>query len=377
MTNQEFNVEKVKNGLLYSNFIYTTEDEKVDDFKKDFPENCEIFLYSDHFDETNLYEYRCAVIIDPINKTVNLANAGTRPSLNSKGAYDLFDDARLTLGYLPKKLEPASKLNDIILHNIEALGGNLKEWNFNYTGHSLGAVMANVGAADMAIKLKEKGALQEGMVSSLGFDNPGAKNLVDCIYKNANLSSDQAIKDVKYVNINNSKNFINTTNEQIGETFELLPNGLKEKNPLYKFVDYLTQKLSFLLPPFMKKLFQIISYGNITTQLDSHKLNDFVNVINKEKGDIKIDGVVTNLESAIKKDYVIPYDKKLVDFIKDRRKIETKPREMNFMMKDDQGHNFLLNKSEILAAKKSGINIPDSIISKTNIEKDIRASIFK
>ena len=68
-------------------------------------------------------------------------------------------------------------------------------------------------------------------------------------------------------------------------------------------------------------------------------------------------------------------DKKLVDFIKDRRKIETKPREMNLVMKDDQGHNFLLNQSEILAAKKSGILIPDSIISKTNIGKNRGFSI--
>ena len=34
MTNQEFNVEKVKNGLLYSNFVYKTDDQKIDDFKK-------------------------------------------------------------------------------------------------------------------------------------------------------------------------------------------------------------------------------------------------------------------------------------------------------------------------------------------------------
>jgi hypothetical protein len=59
----------------------------------------------------------------------------------------------------PAKMNPAQILNDMIL---DSLGEQAKDYKFHYTGHSLGAAMAEMQAVDMDIKLQQKGLNKPG-----------------------------------------------------------------------------------------------------------------------------------------------------------------------------------------------------------------------
>lgn len=355
--------KQIGDNLLYANFSYETDIKEIEKLQKGFPKDCELFLYSDHLDDTKESEYRCAIVIDSKNKTVYFANAGSRFGFNIQGFYYIVDDIRLATGHLPKKLNSASKLNDLILDNIQALGGELKDWKFDYSGHSLGGVMCNISAADMAIKLKAKECLSNGQISSVGFDNPGSKKLVEKMYKKANLDVSQAEKDVNYVNFNNSKNLVNTINKQIGQTYELSQEGSKEPNAFSQFIGYISKKLSFLLSPIVKKICEVISYGRISEQAQGHSLTNFVDVIHNKNGKIKTpEGVFTDVESAIKKDYIIPYDSNVVSYVKDKIRLnkKTNAKEMDLIMISPDGDKFLTSKNEMHRALDSRSALPTS-----------------
>ncbi len=72
-------------------------------------------------------------------------------------------------------MNPAQILNDMILNS---LGDPAKDNKFHYIGHSLGAAMAEMQAADKDIKLMQKGLKQEEnheQITTGTFQNPGTK----------------------------------------------------------------------------------------------------------------------------------------------------------------------------------------------------------
>jgi hypothetical protein len=268
--------DKAGLNILLTNIAYSSDKDRAHTqaLLEKVPNNLELILYTDAFDATKKHEYRAVVFIDRENKKIIIANAGTRPQPNQKGMNDLRDDALLTVGKMPKKYEMISQLNNVLLQN---LGQAVGEYSFHYTGHSLGGVMADIGAADMAIKMLRKGLDPRGGVSSITFDNPGAKPFVQQIYKKAGISNASIKEDVDYVAINNRKNFINTAQKQAGTVFEILMNEEKlinEKVPL-------SSCLNFALTAW-RNLKHLVTL--IPNQLKQHELSNFENVIEKGAG---------------------------------------------------------------------------------------------
>ncbi len=151
---------------------------------------------------SSVHNYRAVAFINEDSKEVLIANAGTDPLSRS----DILDDIALKNGRLPYKFESAKYFLDNVINLLE----NPLEYTFAITGHSLGGVMSDLVACELA----SRGFKVE---SSYTFDNPGSKPVVENALKEGSLSEfEQSSIDFKAYNAR--PNLINTTNEQMGET---------------------------------------------------------------------------------------------------------------------------------------------------------------
>ena len=175
--------------------------------KKDFSNQIETFVEqykgwqviadSTQSPDTNKCHYKAVALMNPKSKEVCIATAGTKMT----DAWDLYDDASLAMGYLPSKIKPMAKFID---NALKALPGDLNQYTFSATGHSLGAVMTHLTACEIASRgLK--------VAESVSFDTPGSKHVVQkAIKDNVFTGSHQVNLDqIDTVEFNAKLNLIN------------------------------------------------------------------------------------------------------------------------------------------------------------------------
>lgn len=263
-------------------------------------------LFSEEFEETAEHKFRATAFLDKENKKLTYAIAGTRADQGSgKAIADLFDDFLLAIGKKPKKIDPLKKFNDKVLEMVPP--SQLKNYDINFTGHSLGAVLSDYAAADMYLKMKD-GGTNLPQISSTTFDNPGARRLVKKRCKEAGAKIDDLTKDVEYKAFNNRKNFINTLNKQVGEKYTIVPDRQEKVSGFHLMCGWLAKRCPI---PVVRRFFKYLSFGKIAQQLAEHSLKNFDNVLVKNKGKVKKDGRLMTVEEAATGIETLEYDQEL------------------------------------------------------------------
>ena len=233
-------------------------------------------------------------------KEIVFATAGSRFAMDEQGLSDMYDDALMVAHNKPQKMDPAQILNDMIL---DSLGEEAVNYKFHYTGHSLGAAMAEMQAADMDIKLTQKGLKKEGskeQISAVTFENPGTKPMIEKMYEEAGLPKENIAK-LNFCEFNNRKNIINSLNEQTGRTYTIIPHSQEERNPsTVQMVMEVVAKIATEISPLLGKAFGLLAPGGIMDDLHAeHTLGNFDEVFVQKEGRVKgKDGEIISLEEA-------------------------------------------------------------------------------
>ncbi|MBP7190067.1 MAG: hypothetical protein KA998_02330 [Rickettsiaceae bacterium] len=357
------------------------------------------------------------VVIDTTKKKVTVITSGTRMDHDIKTAIsDVKDDFLLTIGEEPKKLAPLKALNDII---IDQLNGELFDYKFNYTGHSLGGALSDCAATDMAIKLQNRGELTKNKISTATFDNPGAYTRVvkqlESAYKDRKeyerIEHYKAVKKIKhtkfldnasikkllrteeniyrekinklegiyeidnfrrlvdYKSFNNRPNAINTMDEQVGRKFTIVHKDQKDPNLFYTFIAYIAEELPNC---FVKKWLYKFSFGPLGTQISEHKMANFIDVLKDRKGKILYedeDGKhQTTLRDIAHGTTLIEYDESLFKLIRTTKKRKGEKAEYSMIKeKNKKRYRIEFSKEQLerakseLEIKKSGKDIKDYI----------------
>ncbi|MDG1436353.1 MAG: hypothetical protein P8P83_00995 [Rickettsiaceae bacterium] len=307
---------KAKEGVLFTNFAYKAADKTMHALADSLPPNYELLLMTDQVKGLKEASFRCVVFVDKLSKEVVCATAGTRLGVTRKGMDDVMDDLLLSLKKQPLKMNPARRLNNRILNH---LGDEAKEYKFTYTGHSLGAAMAEMQAVDMDIQLESKGIKKgKDQITSVTFENPGAKNILKQMYRSAKIADNQIKKRMNICEFNNRKNVINNLDKQAGNTYTIVPHSQTETNPslLQMVCEVILQKFAEIYPIIAKFINLLLPGGVGTNFVDDHKLSKFHEVFVEKKGDIMRGDKVISLEEAYTGIKPVIYDKKVVDMIR-------------------------------------------------------------
>ena len=305
---------KAQQAVVFSNYAYSQKDEKMQAMADQVPEGYKLFLMTDHVQEVGKASFRCVAFMNQKTKEIVFATAGSRFGMDEKGFADIYDDALMVAHNKPRKMNPAQILNDMVLDSLE---DKAKEYKFHYTGHSLGAAMAEMQAADMDIKLTKKGLKPEGkeakdQISAVTFENPGTKPMIERMYEEAGLPKEN-ISKLNFCEFNNHKNMINSLNEQTGRTYTIVPHSQKERNPsLTQMVFEVVAKIvGSEISPLLGKAFGLLAPGGILDDLKSeHTLENFNEVFVKKEGGLKDkEGEIIPLEEAYTGVKPVKYDK--------------------------------------------------------------------
>ena len=278
---------------------------------------------SDPKEKRNPALLRSVIFLNEKTKEITIAIAGTRADQGiGRLKADLRDDARLALGWIPRKMDAVQKINETLINDLKTNGiDNISEYKFHYTGHSLGAVMADCAATDMTLRLQHEHKIDVGkdQISTVTFDNPGAKTVVKNIcadykkkYPDAEIDIDKVKEVANFKAINNRPNFINTLDKQVGDKFTLV-----QDKPLSSFrlmCGYISDKCKIL--PLVGRITRLMSMGSIQSQMSSHSLTNFQNVIvQKDQSHVaqlkSRHGQKISLDEAITGFEPIQYDQKV------------------------------------------------------------------
>ncbi len=180
------------------------------------------------------------------------------------GILDLFKDAvndvRIFLHQPPLQykygMEPFIEWS---LNHLSKLGVNLKGYDIFFTGHSLGAMLADMGALYMH-------KYNELSIKSVTMENPGSlrsiSNLACALKKDGHLFQNlEELKD-NFVVFNNTPNWVNTAGEQFGRVYQLVTST---SEPAPTFANF--------LPSYMQQLIQ-----TAMTHFESHDKSHFDNI---------------------------------------------------------------------------------------------------
>lgn len=281
----------------YAGFAEKKGDSDREEFKKIaelLPENYEMMICTDYLEDTQKYQYRAMVFINRDTKEVIVANSGTRFGMHKAGKSDLFNDVHIMMSKTPPKMKSIETLNDMILDN---LGGEVGEYKIHYTGHSLGASLSDLAAADMALKCRKRGIdlevneagkkEKEKKISTMTFENPGSKKIIEKMYEKAGYDPALYSQDADYKGINNKRNLINQATSPAGKMWEIEPDGQNNKmNGAQTFAFYLSRKLHRILPV-ISRLLETFAMGGVSGQMKTHSLQHFDDVLCQEKGKVK------------------------------------------------------------------------------------------
>lgn len=229
----------VLNDALLAQEIYNihTKAESKAHLQELVGDKMELVLFTDELlsnEAAHANHYRAALFVNNETKEIKVVTAGTRMEEGTEiQKSDLLDDTMLAAAQLPSKFKAAQALNEMIIENF---GKDLAGYTIHYTGHSLGAALSDMAAADMALRLKNADMLQKGKVSSTTFDNPGVKEIVaKMLPKDFNTSKLKEM--VHFEAYNNRDNFINTMGSQMDEKYDITPSTLESRGFVSNMID--------------------------------------------------------------------------------------------------------------------------------------------
>jgi len=163
------------------------------------------FRTSDTYDLSN-YGYFGAAYLkdDTIPKQLMIAHRGT------DGGFDLLNDALLFFDAVPWQF--TNNALPFIEHVKYDLGISLSHYQITYTGHSLGAALAEISAA-------------YDSTSAVTFDSPGTVSIMNTMVQNGVLSETALISiDSNVITYNTAPNLINTLNSHVGKLYRVYPS---------------------------------------------------------------------------------------------------------------------------------------------------------
>lgn len=202
------------------------------------------FKSSDSVD-TNQYSYKAVVFINEQAKKVLIASAGTIPT----DIRDLIDCHRVQQGKVPYKIDA---IKAMITKTIELVGGEeaAADFEFSTSGHSLGAVNAQLAAACITGK-----GLKLGTCNT--YENPGALKAITTAFKDGLLTTTaENFKDTieivgKHSVCENARpNPINMCNPQLGQVnLRLYGNQDIEVSTSWSFTKHLYDIVGAIIKP--------------------------------------------------------------------------------------------------------------------------------
>lgn len=162
-----------------------------------------ILCNSADYKDTHKCGYKAVAFINEQTKEIHVATAGTDP----KDVNDLKDDMRgVYMHGNISKIKPMKAFIDKVVNKINAEG-----YKYTTSGHSLGAVVSDLTAAEIASRNLK-------LIESTTFDNPGSYPALDYATKNKffpNEAREKIYSLAKYCKVINAvPNVINETNNQ-------------------------------------------------------------------------------------------------------------------------------------------------------------------
>lgn len=240
-------------------------------------------LCSTDWQDTNQYGYKAIACIDNDSKVIDIHTAGT----DLFNVDDLIDDVKIACNFSPNKIQPMRIFIDKIIMHI---GGpeKAKEYKFNLSGHSLGAVVAEITAAE----IDSRGYNIEQCTT---FDNPGSKQLVTYMINNNMFSGPNNVQvsnlATRCETYNSPPNLINMTNPQLAKNIYLviqqseldsiksrrnitqkdLGNFSNKDTSLLFYLIYIASSAHFML----KQFFNYLGITKALEGLKYHKIKNF------------------------------------------------------------------------------------------------------
>lgn len=374
--------DKAKRDVVFARYAYVggqETDPELQEIADRLPKEYQMILCTDYLDDTKEHMYKAAVFVNHKTKEVIFANAGTRFGLTMAGAHDIYNDAYLVMEQMPPKLESAGILNQMIL---DSLGSAASEYKFHYTGHSLGAALSDMAAADMAIRCRQTGiTLQtegEQKISTMTFENPGAQQVIRKMYKANGMDPNEYGKDVDYRGINNKKNLINQTTAHAGKMWEMVIGGdIIEQDLAQTFAQYLALKLEKILP-IISRIIEVLSFGNIGKQMDSHKLTHFDNVLCQNAGGTIRDADIVKRDNAYLIEVLtrckkVVFEEGIFSFLAAKKTKIGDVGKQEYVMQDDKGQivtSSVYELKEAVAVVKP-VSLPTSYTEKFSSKREI------
>ena len=219
--------------------------------------------------DTAQYGYKAVAFINRETKVIHIASAGTKADIS-----DVWDDALITFHYAPNKLETAQKFIDKV---IEKIGGIEKaaEYTFNTSGHSLGAIVADLTGVDLYSR-------NLNFNKSVTFDSPGSQEVIEYAI-NQGLFTEKVVATLgelaEHSEVYNARpNIINTTNNHAGKINLVLPkvNGI-EKSELSKAEGWGTY-LYNMVGSAAYTAAKYLGINKMVEGINNHKLKNFADL---------------------------------------------------------------------------------------------------
>ena len=269
-----------RRDVIFSSLSYRDVDNlDMDRLAERIPDNFQLIFYSDYLDDTRENEYRAGVFVNNETREIIIASSGTRFNATVEGAQDLYANLHLALEQSPRKLNSVKKLNQIIL---DSLGEEAANYTLHYTGHSLGASLSDMAAADMAIRMRNSDIPliqdnHENRISTFTFENPGARTIIKEMYRESGINPREYSKDVDYKGINHNKNCINQASNHAGKMWEVTTHKPADLSSIMSmFIGYLGKTMQGMDSTSSRTVGRLVetgSYGTPEQQLDSHNLS--------------------------------------------------------------------------------------------------------
>jgi hypothetical protein len=176
---------------------------------------------------------------------VVIAYAGTKSFSDIKN-----DNVCIFNQQVPPKHEVSKQFIDHVLFKLygDANPEETKGYNFTTTGHSLGAVLANLSI----LELHSKGVNAK---TSIAFDNPGSYEILDALAQEKGIDLLEDLNHTQLISYNSEPNIINTTNTQFGTVKVFIPAELTQVKNLNSVAAWLmrssanNENLEFFLRP--------------------------------------------------------------------------------------------------------------------------------
>jgi hypothetical protein len=163
--------------------------------------------------------YFGAVYINEQSKEIIIANSGTNFDFLSPIDLfkDLLSDYQIARGQVPKQFTNAAKeFVNLTLSSLVQKGIDLSDFKIVSTGHSLGAVLSDL----VAIELASQGYQTE----SITFDSLGSYSVIKNYLTELNnnkLLSYTALQDVHLEVYNAAPHYLNTYDQHLGEVYQV------------------------------------------------------------------------------------------------------------------------------------------------------------